>query len=152
MYLVLWHHDMDVSFSCMKLIFEKFAQYCTLLYNNYYFRDHHHTMGISASEKRINKGGWKSKNRQKSQKNSQIWLHFWGGNHLTIEKMISKTLKDKYWNFLKIEKKLFFPVNFHVLGHSKFEIAVTFKGGKTSLQDQCSAKVWHLYFCTALVL
>ena len=37
---------------------------------------------------------------QKTDKNhrkkSLRWLHFWGGNHKTIEKIISKTLEDKY--------------------------------------------------------
>ena len=42
--------------------------------------------------------------------------------------MIIKTLEDKYFNFLKIEKKNFFTENFPILGYLKIEIAVTFKG------------------------
>ena len=37
------------------------------------------------------------------------------------------------------------------MGYFKIKIAVTFEGRKTLQRDQCSANLWHLNFCTALV-
>ena len=37
------------------------------------------------------------------------------------------------------------------MGYFKIKIAVTFEGGKRLQRDQCSANLWHLNFCTALV-
>ena len=37
------------------------------------------------------------------------------------------------------------------MGYFKIKTAVTFEGGKRLQQDQCSANLWHLNFCTALV-
>ena len=55
-------------------------------------------MGISASEKRINKGGWKSKNRQNQRKTDRYCSIF--EEEITKKlKMITKTLEDKYLNF-----------------------------------------------------
>ena len=53
---------------------------------------------------------------EKSEKKCQIWLYFWARYHWINEKMISMTLKDKYFNFLKIEKKRCFHVKFPVFG------------------------------------
>ena len=53
---------------------------------------------------------------QKSEKKCQIWLYFWVRNHWINEKMISMTLKDKYFNFLKIEKLRCFHVKFPIFG------------------------------------
>ena len=49
-----------------------------------FLKSNYYTMGISASEKRINKEGWNSKKGEKWSN----WALFFGGKSLRIEKMV----------------------------------------------------------------
>ena len=70
------------------------------------------TMGISGSEKRINKEGWNSKLSRK-------WSIFWTKITKILKKMIFRHVKINIWKFWKFQIFFDFFQFWPVLGHFK---------------------------------